>query len=506
MRLAIAATDAARLSERMRTTWRHEPQRMVRELFGATPDPWQDRFFEAFPARRRHAAVTCTSSGKTFVEAMLAWNLLLTRPHCQGKATSMTEDNLRDNLWKELAVWYGRSPLLRELFEVRGERIVARGYEKTWFLSAATWNRSATAEEQGEVLAGLHAPYVFFLLDEAGGIPRAVVRKAENVLADATCEEAHVVMMGNPLDQSSALGDAAIDRAELWDPVFITGDPDDPERAPRVSMEWAREQIDSLGRDNPEVQVFVLGRFPSSDSDALVTIAQFEQAFGRWGLEAELATLAKAPKTLGVDVASGGGDRTVVFPRAGDFLGPLEVKGERTWWTGKRPIESASRIIEIAKAWAGKDTEPKKMPIYVDDTGIGEGVTDQLRAKGYNARAVVVESRAGDADRHANLKSEIGIRVQERFREGRIAIHPSVKRGTTLMAEGSSLKVRFSGGRRRVEGKQEYKRRTGRSTDFWDAFMLAFAGEAGHGAGKHGRVQVGEVAEGESVGFLEEEF
>jgi phage terminase large subunit len=41
--------------------------------------------------------------------------------------------------------------------------------------------------------------------------------------------------------------------------IEITGDPDDPKRSPRVSGQWAREQIEKYGRENPWVLVNVFG-------------------------------------------------------------------------------------------------------------------------------------------------------------------------------------------------------------------------------------------------------
>jgi hypothetical protein len=41
----------------------------------------------------------------------------------------------------------------------------------TWFMSARTWPRQGDAKSQADTLAGLHAPYIMFVLDESGGIP-----------------------------------------------------------------------------------------------------------------------------------------------------------------------------------------------------------------------------------------------------------------------------------------------------------------------------------------------
>src|SRR5471032_2801653 len=140
-----------------RNRWKDEPALFVRELFGVVPDPWQDEVLKAFPQSPRIAMKACKGPGKTAVEAWLAWNFLLTRPHPKIAATSITSDNLADNLWSEMSKWQARAPYLREQFEWTKTRIFSRDYPETWWMSARTWNRTADKNQQGNTLAGLHA-------------------------------------------------------------------------------------------------------------------------------------------------------------------------------------------------------------------------------------------------------------------------------------------------------------------------------------------------------------
>ena len=486
MPLQIALSDASHLRSRLQI-WRHDYVALVREVFGAEPDPWQADVLRAFPTNPRLAMVACANPGKTAVLAWLGWGFLLTEEDAQAKACAISGANLRSNLWKEFAYWQGRAPLLQQLFHVGSERIENLDRPKTWFLEAATWDRDANAEQQGKVLAGLHARAVLFLLDEAGGIPDAVAMTAENALAAGEQGVAHVVLSGNPLELSGPLYRADVLERPMWTVFHVTGDPDDPKRAPRVSEQWAREQIERRGRDDYHVQVYVLGQWPTAASNALVSLSQFSEAFARW----ESATdLAVTPLTLGVDVARHGSDRSVVVRRAGDCVHEIRAGDV---WVGQDTEYTAGRVIEIASEWVIPEYEKsggawpheraKSMPIYVDDTGVGGGVTDKLLAAGYNAVGVIVGAGAKGftpdgrpAEKvHANLKSFLCADIQERFKAGRIALDPIIRDRTHLVAEGSTLRVGYTSGRRKVEGKDEYKKRTGRSTDYWDAMMLAFA-------------------------------
>ena len=92
--------------------WAEDPCRFVRNVFGVRPDPWQAEVLAAFPHHPRLAMKACKGPGKTTVMAWLAWNFLLTRPDPKIAATSVSGDNLADNLWAEMAKWQARSDLL----------------------------------------------------------------------------------------------------------------------------------------------------------------------------------------------------------------------------------------------------------------------------------------------------------------------------------------------------------------------------------------------------------
>jgi len=466
----IRAASIARMA-----TWQEHPAQYVRDVFGAEPDPWQERTLEAFPSNPRQAMVACKGPGKTTVETWLNWNFLSTRPYPSMAATAITGQNLRDNLWKELAAWRSRSPYLRNEFEIEAQRAYRRGLSGTWFLSARTWNRDASEEQQGDALSGLHSQFVMVTIDEAGGVPQSLLRAADGVMANlgtASCTEAHVLIGGNPTDLTGPLHRAAHEDRPDWWLIFITGDPDDPNRAPRVSREWAQRRIDKLGRDAYEVRVDVLGKFPLASAEALIVGDLIDASFVRW---ADRGSLAQGPRSLGVDVARFGVDRSVVCRRSGDLVYAFRPGDS---WQGNDTEFTAGRAAKIADEFAGGHTDGLKLPIFVDDIGVGGGVTDKLKAMGYNVTGISVDAAPtyDPEKRHTNLKSQLCGDIQDRFRVGAIALDPSIGEATPLKAEATTLRVAYSAGKRRIEGKEDYKRRTGRSTDYFDAMMLAFAG------------------------------
>ena len=253
------------------STWKRKPHAMVEDLFGVKPDPWQREALEAFPHSPRMAMKACAGPGKTALLAWLGWNFLLTRPHPMIGVTSVNAANLRANLWTELARWRAapRARLLRALFTMTKTEIFANDHPQTWRLEARSWAQDANAEQIGNALAGLHAKYVMWLLDESGAYPDAIMPVCEAIFAGDP-KEAHIVQAGNPTHLSGPLYAACTKARRFWRVIEITADPDDPKRTTRVSIEHARQQIAAYGRDNPWVKVRVFGEFPPSSLNALI--------------------------------------------------------------------------------------------------------------------------------------------------------------------------------------------------------------------------------------------
>jgi len=124
----------------------------------------------------------------------------------------------------------------------------------------------------------------------------------------------------------------------LWHIVEVTGDPDDPKRSPRISIEWAREQIERYGADNPWVLVNVFGKFPPSSLNSLLGPDEVQAAMVR-KLRPDMHNWAQM--RLGVDVARFGDDRSVIFPRQGlaAFV-PVIMRGVRT-------TDIAARVAQL---------------------------------------------------------------------------------------------------------------------------------------------------------------
>lgn len=457
MEASVGSELTSTAFERIRG-WREDPVKFVLEELKAEPDGWQAEALRAFaaPSRRRIAMKASKGPGKT---ALLSWCVLNflscygeKGSHPKGAATSITYDNLKDNLWSELAKWMGRSQFLSNAFEWTKERIFARDHPETWFFSARTWPRTGDPRQQSDTLAGMHADYVLFVLDESGGIPDAVMSAAEGGLA--TGKWCKIIQAGNPTHLEGPLYRACTNERHLWTLIEITGDPDDPHRSQRISEVWAKEQIEKYGRDNPWVQVNVFGKFPPGSLNTLLSAEEISASMKRHLREDDFSF---AQKRLGVDVARFGSDRTVLFPRQGlAAFRPVEMRNARSH-------DIAARIALAKRTW-GAELE------LVDDTGgYGAGVIDALIQAGHAPIPVNFSGKASDP-RFLNKRAEMWFAMAEWVKRG-----GALPADSQLMRELVTPTYTFSNGKFQIEDKEQIKTRLGFSTDMGDALCLTFA-------------------------------
>lgn len=444
--------------------YRNNPAQMVREQFKIEPDPWQLECLEAFadPLKKRIALKACVGPGKTAVLAWCAWNFLLCYggpgEHPKGAAVAITEDNLRSNLWTELAKWQQVSPMLSRMFVHTRERIFAKDHEKDWWLMARSFAQKADKASLGRTLSGIHSPYMLFILDETGEMPPEILQAAEQAMSSG--KWAKILQAGNPMSLDGTLHKACVDQKHLWQPpqgqtITITGDPDDPMRSNRINIQWAKDQIALFGRDNPWVMYSILGLFPPMSVAKLLGPDDVKAAMDRTYSEEAIRT---SDKRYGIDVARFGDDRTAACKRQGLVCSEFIVM------RNARTNEIADRIMYNDEAYASD-------MMAVDDTGgYGAGVIDQLLLRGKSPLAVNFASSALDSDHFFNRRAEMWWNMAEWVkRGGSLPVLPE------LIKELTEVSYVIQNGKVRLEEKEQIKSRLGFSPDLGDALALTFA-------------------------------
>ena len=432
--------------------WRENPVQFVRDVFKAEPDAWQADVLMAFHKRNRLAMQASKGVGKSTILAWTAWNFLLTRPYPKVAATSISYDNLQDGLWSEMAKWHQKSEFLKESFIWTKTRIFNKEAPENWFMSARTFPKSGDSSQQSNTLAGLHADYLLFILDEVGAIPDGVMAAAEAGLASGI--ETKIIMAGNPTHLEGPLYRAATNERHLWYVTEITSDPDSPKRSSRVSLQWAIEQREKYGTDSPWYIVNVLGKFPPSSLNSLLGPNEVQAAMKRDIREQDYEF---SQKRLGVDVARFGADSTIIFPRQGlRAFKYAELNNARV-------NDIVARIMKAKSDW-GSEME------FIDGTGgFGSGVVDSMLQAGLNPQEIHFSGKALD-QAYLNKRAEMWFKMADWIKRGGVLPDDPI-----LSRELTAPEYTFVNGKFQLEPKDSIKERLGFSPDRADALCLTFA-------------------------------
>lgn len=165
-------------------------------------------------------------------------------------------------------------------------------------------------------------------------------------------------------------------------------------------------------------------------------------------------------KKLGVDIG-GGGDYNTYIGR----------QGGRAWIEDfNQSSDTMTNVREIQRLH--KDKGYKYDNIFVDDIGIGRGVTDRLNELDCTVNAISVGTPAYNDDRFKNLKAELSWRMRNWIRDPDSGLEKNDK-----FLELEVLKYKKATGTEKLmmEPKEEQRARGIKSPDFAEGLMLTFA-------------------------------
>lgn len=257
-----------------------------------------------------------------------------------------------------------------------------------------------------------------------------------------------------------------------WQPEYARDDPsfemrpDERELAQShkltpQQMAWRRFKVVELGSEalfRQEYPMTPEEAFQADTSETLIPIEIVRQAVGR---DVKQMT---GRVIWGVDVARFGDDLSTLAKRKANYL--LEpVKS----WKGKDGVQLAGLIYE---EYRSTPIDERPETIAIDVIGVGAGVVDNLRHMGLPVYAVNVAESPSSKDEFMRLRDELWWTAREWFaaRDSRIPDDGG------LIAELTTIQYGFTtGGKRKVEGKDEMKKRGLKSPDRADAFINTFA-------------------------------
>jgi phage terminase large subunit len=389
--------------------------------------------------------------GKSRLAAVLALWFVCTRANANVVMTSASARQVRRPLWKEVTKLHRES---RGAIGGKLHKVPDAGLQFDDGRSLVGFST-----DEPEKMAGLSGEHLFFILDEASGIPEEIFEAIEGNRAGG----ARVVMFSNPTQQSGTFYDAFHTKREFWVCLHISSaeTPNVIERKPLVpglaGHEWVEEKAREWGTDSPLYQVRVKGDFADQAENAIIGLALVEAANDRWEDTPEIGALE-----FGVDPARFGDDETVIYPRRGNkaFV-PIVLHGQDV-------VDVAGHVLKAVREL--RRTPNEKPRVKIDTAGLGAGVFDILvRSEEIEAIPVNSGEAAVDAEHYANLRAQLSFGVRDWLREGG-AIPDDSKLLAELVAPMFSFDTR---NRLLVEKKVDVKKRIGRSPDRADGLALA---------------------------------
>lgn len=421
---------------------------------------------------RDNPLTACRSAnkvGKTTLAAGLGIWWYATRPRAAVIATSASYTNLRSAFWRELRRLWRRGGG-DERFG--GEMPVDPMTGCTAPDGRLILGISVNEEERAQGFSG----DVFIIADEASGIPDDVWHALRRNLAGG----GRALMIGNPNRPGvGAFYAAFTDSADLWSTFAISAydSPNVTGAEPAVPGLATREHIElmiaeygggdeEVARLHPTYRIGVLGQWPQQSSHAVIGLGAIAAARQRWHHTAQ----GSGRLVLGVDPARFGDDESCLQPLRGYHAHPALAFQQLD------TVELAGRVLEVATD-LHRPGDPIPL-VVVDDGGLGGGVTDQLR------RSPLVEVLAVNAGSRSTELGPTGELRYERMRDqlwGQIAdwiadggaLPDDPRRDAELLA----VEKRFTPSQRiKVDGKDDIRKRLGRSPDRADALGLGVHG------------------------------
>jgi hypothetical protein len=431
------------------------------------PTGYQREILAALPAEKREAVRGPHGLGKSSLAAWVMLWFALTRDAAgvdwKAVATAGAWRQLINYLLPEFHKWAGR---LR-WDKVRDGRPFTRQELLNLNLRLRHGALSAAACTTPALIEGAHADSLLFIYDEAKAIPAGTFDACEGAFSGTG--EAYALALSTPGPPQGRFYDIQSRRPgyEDWHAVHVTLE--EAMAAGRISEEWADQRARQWGVESSIYQNRVLGEFHAGDEDSVIPLAWAEAAVERWhewNLAGRPGTEMDFPRTVGVDVARYGSNKTVLAIRNGPVLVEL------------RKTAKESTMVTAGRVKGVLDADPARTAV-IDVVGVGGGVYDRLHEQGCKVQAFGAGNRTDRMDstntfgfNSTRSAAWWGLREQ---------LDPSADSDVCLpdddMLLGDLSAPQWSvtsGGKIAVESKDEIEKRLGRSTDDGDAAVQAY--------------------------------
>jgi phage terminase large subunit len=376
---------------------------------------------------------------RSMVGIMLHYMSVLKVYQPKGIVTAPAGPTLQSTLWPEFSKVIAGSEYMAALFEKNADRIYLKEdphHGKFMRIEPRTIQQNSNPDEQGVVLAGIHALGVFYGVTEASGVPEPVFKPIEGGLSDPL---SMILMIFNPTKRTGFAAESHTKNRKYW--YCLQWDARKLKKEKLASpgrFGWFNERaqdalIEKYGEESDTVRIRVIGLPPKQSSDTLI---HYDAAIA--ASEREIDILPSDPLCIGVDVGGGGSD--------GDPSMIAVLRGPKLTALYEFTVEEsrlADQVADILSAELTNLSPDTQFAIGVDYIGLGRLVYNHLYEKHLirNVYKVdVSESPLRDSEFH-RMRDEVWWELREAFMETKeIVIDPKLKNYDALIAQLTSIK------------------------------------------------------------------
>jgi hypothetical protein len=489
------------------------PTLFIEKVLGClTMQPYQLHICEEVAKYDRVAISACHAVGKTFLLARIVLWFLYSYKDSIVITTAPTNRQVEALLWGEIGVAVRNSLYnLGGMLGAKRLKISSKWYAMG-FSPAKSAGEGDSKEQQGSTFQGFHADYILIVFDEAVGVPPDIWTQVEGLLTSGAVVK--FVCIANPTTKNCNFFDCF--KKSTWRKIYLNCfdspnltangfnsvkdiekevqillEMNEDDRLSRIeqykkpvthliSAQWVIEKAmpDEWGVDHPLFQSKVLGQFPDTDDTVLIQSSDIEKAQARKDIPGE-----KDARYIGIDVARFGDDTTVFTELTG-------VVHTRTKRLSKRDL---MEVTGEAVRFILDDYEGEDVIVCIDATGLGSGVYDRMKElqseKVIPRRIKIVEIHFGGSTKLVQKNKKKASKKEEEEQRTflnlkalmfsdlakSIKTELRLRKDSTYNDELPTIKYKFtSSGKMKIESKDEYKKRTGKSSpDNSDSLALA---------------------------------
>lgn len=449
--------------------YRNHRVKFAVEVMGIKPS-WQQR--EILEAMDRSGARVSVSSGhgtgKSFIAGTLAMHTMICHVKPEMILTANNIDQVRRVIFKYVtdawSVVCQRFPWLAKYFTVTSEMFYCREFKKSWYVVGKTVPR-----DKPEGIAGAHNKNLIFLVDEASGVPDAVLSVIRGALSE---ENNKLLMFSQPTRNTGHFYEShhslkKRNPNDLSEPGYVSFTLNS-EDSPFVSPAALREYVKSYGGvDSPEYQIKVLGRFSDQLEGYLITRlaasraqrAQTVEHAGPWGyvIVADVGGgVERDSSVMGVFKVSG------ITPEE-RCIEPIEVREMPGTMT---PTAFGRELVRMA------DYYPNAT-VAVDSIGIGLTTAQEAEELGGNVQRIIwgIPCHAqAHKRRFGNQRAMSYVTLKEGLMENRIRLDGSDK----VVEQISRIPYKINErGQYMMRSKEEMRSAGIKSPDWADVYAMA---------------------------------